>query len=56
MMTANLNAVVRLTHDLPTLWLSRGEVRVVRSIWLSPANYYEVEFCTPAKSTVRARC
>ena len=54
MTTANLNAVVRLTHDVPTLWLSRGEVGVVRSIWLSPANYYEVEFLTPATSPVRA--
>ena len=54
MTTPNLNTVVRLTQDVPTLWLSRGEVGVVRSVWLAPANYYEVEFRTPAKSAVRA--
>ena len=54
MTTSNLNAVVRLMHDVPTLWLNRGEIGVVRSIWLAPANYYEVEFRTPAKSAMRA--
>ena len=54
MSTAHVNAVVRLTHDVPTLWLHRGDVGVVRSIWLSPADYYEVEFSRPGQSTVRA--
>lgn len=35
---------VRLTHDIPELSLSRGEVGVVRSTWLAPLLAYEVEF------------
>ena len=54
MRTAQVDALVRLTHDVPTLWLSRGDVGVVRSVWMSPASYYEVEFCKPGQSSVRA--
>jgi hypothetical protein len=54
MPTANVNAVVRLTHDVPTLWLGRGDVGVVQSIWLSPADWYEVEFCKSGRPAVRA--
>ena len=54
MPTAHVNAVVRLTHDVSDLWLSRGDVGVVQSIWLSPADCYEVEFCKPGQPVVRA--
>jgi len=54
MRTAQVDAQVRLTHDVPTLWLSRGHVGVVRSVWMSPASCYEVEFCKPGQSSVRA--
>ena len=54
MRTAQVDALVRLTHDVPTLWLSRGDVGVVRSVWMSPANCYEVEFCKAGESSVRA--
>jgi len=35
---------VRLTHDIPELSLTRGEVGVVRSTWFAPLLAYEVEF------------
>ena len=35
---------VRLTQDIPELWLSKGECGVVRSTWFAPAVAYEVEF------------
>ena len=54
MIAAHENAIVRLTRDVPTLWLNRGEVGVVRSTWLSPANYYEVEFRKPGQCPIRA--
>ena len=54
MRTAQVNNVVRLIHDVPTLWLSRGDVGVVRSVWTLPANCYEVEFRKPGESSVRA--
>ena len=54
MRTAQVDTLVRLTHDVPTLWLSRGDVGVVRSVWMSPASCYEVEFCKPGQSSVRA--
>lgn len=54
MQTAHVNAVIRLTHDVPTLWLGRGEMGVVQSIWLSPADWYEVEFCKPGQPAMRA--
>ena len=53
MAPVNVNAVVRLTHDVPTLWLNRGDMGVVRSIWMSPADCYEVEFLQPGQSSVR---
>jgi hypothetical protein len=49
-----VNAVVRLTHDVPTLWLNRGDVGTVQSIWLSPIDRYEVEFDRAGQSPVRA--
>jgi hypothetical protein len=54
MRTAEIDALVRLTHDVPTLWLSRGDVGVVRSVWMAPANCYEVEFRKAGESSVRA--
>ena len=54
MATAHVDEAVRLTHDVPGLWLNRGDVGVVRSIWLSPADCYEVEFCKSGESPVRA--
>ena len=51
---ALLNTTVRLTHDVPELWLHRGEVGVVRSVWLSPADCYEVEFRPAGQCGVRA--
>ena len=54
MAVANENALVRLTHDVPTLWLNPGDVGVVRSTWLSPADYYEVEFRKPGQRAMRA--
>ena len=53
MTAAHENDVVRLTHDVPTLWLNRGDVGVVRSIWLSPTDYYEVEFRKHGQSPMR---
>ena len=38
---------VRLMRAIPTLWLSCGEVGVVRSVWLSSPEFYEVEFHKP---------
>ena len=35
---------VRLIQDIPELFLSRGEVGIVRSTWFEPATAYEVEF------------
>ena len=42
---AHINAVVRLTDDVPALELRRGDQGVVVSIWLSPGDFLcEVEF------------
>jgi hypothetical protein len=54
MSRAFLNMAVRLTHDVPELWLHRGDVGVVQSIWLSPADCYEVEFQKPGQCRLRA--
>ena len=54
MTTRQVNTVVRLTHDVPTLWLHRGDLGVVQSIRLSPADCYEVEFEDPGQGPVRA--
>jgi hypothetical protein len=35
---------VRLTQDIPELWLTKGERGVVRSTWFAPSIAYEVEF------------
>ena len=35
---------VRLTQDIPELWLSKGECGVIRSTWFAPSVAYEVEF------------
>lgn len=35
---------VRLTSDIPELYLRRGEVGIVRSTWCHPSTWYEVEF------------
>jgi hypothetical protein len=35
---------VRLTQDIPELWLTKGECGVVRSTWFAPSIAYEVEF------------
>jgi hypothetical protein len=50
----NVGDMVQLIHGLPTLWLSCGEVGVVKSLWLSPRLAYEVEFYpTNQRSGVR---
>jgi hypothetical protein len=54
MSMAHVNAVVRLTQDVPTLWLKRGDVGTVQSVWLSPAHRYEIEFRNPGQPTMRA--
>ena len=38
---------VRLIHDVPNLFLKRGELGVVLSTWFEPAAAFEVEFCLP---------
>ena len=45
-----VDARVRLTHDLPNLCLSRGAVGVVCSTWFAPMLAYEVEFPSPGQS------
>ena len=40
----HIDDYVRLRQDLPNLYLSRGEVGVVRSTWFAPHIAYEVEF------------
>jgi hypothetical protein len=40
----NVDDQVRLTQDIPELWLSKGERGVVRSTWFAPSTAYEVEF------------
>ncbi|HVT87597.1 MAG TPA: hypothetical protein VHD56_01985 [Tepidisphaeraceae bacterium] len=35
---------VRVTHEIPELSLRQGDRGVVRSIWCSPNNFYEIEF------------
>jgi hypothetical protein len=42
--TPQVDDAVQLTSDIPDLWLSRGTVGVVRSIWFAPSTVYEVEF------------
>ena len=54
MLPAHVNAVVPLTHDVPTLWLNRADVGAIRSISMSPTDHYEVEFHRPGQSSVRA--
>jgi hypothetical protein len=39
-----IDDLVRLTHDIPELSLSRGTLGVVRSTWFAPIVAYEVEF------------
>ena len=51
----DIDDVVRLTHDVPNLYLHRGEVGVIRSKWFAPAPAFEVEFGTPGLgSKIRA--
>jgi hypothetical protein len=38
------NDRVRLTQSIPTLWLKRGDVGSIRSVWSSEPGFYEVEF------------
>lgn len=40
----NVDDQVRLTQDIPELWLTKGECGVVRSTWFAPSVAYEVEF------------
>jgi hypothetical protein len=35
---------VRLTQDVPELFLHRGDTGIVRSVWCSPVEAFEVEF------------
>ena len=45
---------VRLTRDIPELFLHRGEVGVVRSTWFAPSSCFEVEFHCGLDSGTRA--
>ena len=40
----SVNDRVRLTREIPELSLHAGDKGVVRSIWFSPTDFYEVEF------------
>ena len=40
----SLNDRVRLTQSIPTLWLERGDVGSIRSVWCASPGFYEVEF------------
>jgi Domain of unknown function (DUF4926) len=44
MRSPKIDDKVRLIRDIPELFLSRGEVGVVRSTWFAPTVAYEVEF------------
>lgn len=44
MLRPHVDGLVRLTHDIPELSLSRGDVGIVRSTWFAPTVAYEVEF------------
>lgn len=44
MRSPHIDDEVRLTHDIPELSLTRGEVGIVRSTWFAPTVAYEVEF------------
>ncbi len=56
MLTAHIDAVVRLKEDVPPLALRQGDQGVVMSIWLSPGDFLcEVEFPKPSQDhAVRA--
>ena len=56
MRSPHVDAVVRLTVDVPKLGLHCGDEGVVVSAWLSPGDFhFEVEFHKPAgASAVRA--
>ena len=45
----SLNDRVRLTQSIPTLWLQRGDVGSIRSVWSSSPGFYEVEFHKPGE-------
>ena len=44
MVEPQIDDVVRLKQDFPDLFLFRGSVGVVRSVWFAPWAAYEVEF------------
>ena len=44
MIEPQIDDVVRLTEDFPELFLPRGAIGVVRSVWFAPMLAYEVEF------------
>ena len=46
---------VRLLNNVPQFWLSRGDIGVVKSIWLDPMHAYEVEFQSPPGSECYVR-
>jgi hypothetical protein len=49
------NDRIRLTRPIPTLWLQRGDVGSIRSVWSAPPGFYEVEFVKAGEScAVRA--
>jgi len=47
MRTPAINDPVRLLHDVPNLYLQKGDVGVVRAMWFEPTTAYEVEFHPP---------
>lgn len=44
MNTLQVDDRVRLTKDVPELFLHRGAVGIIRSTWFAPSVAYEVEF------------
>ena len=51
MRTPAIHDHVRLSNAIPSLWLRCGDVGVVRSVWHSSPQFYEVEFDKPGEST-----
>ena len=49
MIHPELHDRVRLTEGVPNLWLERGDIGVVESIWHATTDYCEVEFNKPSE-------
>jgi hypothetical protein len=44
MQDVHIDDRVRLTREIPELSLHRGDSGVVRSVWCSPNDFYDIEF------------